>query len=164
MATFSFNASTVQPQDSFSPIPAGDYIAQVTDSTLKPTKAGTGMILNLTWTILDGQFVNRKVFDRINVQNQNPEAEKIGQRQLSSICHATGVMQLNDTNQLHGRPCKITVKIRKDDNYGDSNEVKAYAAAAGSMPAAPAAATPWAQPAAAPAPAAPSAAPWARQA
>jgi hypothetical protein len=137
MAILNFDASTVQPQDSFSPIPAGDYIAQVTDSSIKPTKSGTGMILNLTWTILDGQYANRKVFDRINIQNQNPEAEKIGQRQLSSVCHAANVMKLQDSNQLHGRPCKITVKIRKDEQYGDSNEVKGYAAAGASQSAAP---------------------------
>jgi hypothetical protein len=135
MASLNFDASTVQPNDSFSPIPAGSYIAQVTDSSIKPTKSGSGTILNITWTILDGKFANRKVFDRINIANQNPEAEKIGQRQLSSICHAAGVLKLQDSNQLHGKPVKITVKIRQDAQYGDSNEVKAYESA-GAMPAA----------------------------
>jgi hypothetical protein len=134
MASLNFDATTVQPNDSFSPIPAGSYIAQVTDSQIKPTKSGSGTILNLTWTILDGQFVNRKVFDRINIANQNPEAEKIGQRQLSSICHAAGVLKLQDSNQLHGKPVKITVKIRQDAQYGDSNEVKAYESAGGAAP------------------------------
>lgn len=128
MAMLNFDATTVQPNDSFSPIPAGDYIAQITNSELKPTKAGNGMILNLTWTVLDGMYANRKIFDRVNVQNQNPEAEKIGQRQLSSICHTLGVMKLQDSNQLHGKPCKIKVKIRQDAQWGDSNEVKGYEA------------------------------------
>lgn len=171
MAQINFNAANVQPASSYDPIPAGDYIAQITDSSIKPTKAGTGMILNLTWTILDGQYVNRKVFDRVNVANQNPEAEKIGQQQLSSICHATGVLQLQDSNQLHGRPCKIKVKIRKDEQYGDSNEVKGVSAIAqgvGFVAAAPAAAgaagAPWQAPAAAAPAQAPAGAPWARNA
>lgn len=130
MAAITFNAQAVAPQQSFDVLPAGDYIAQITDSSIKPTKSGTGMILSLTWTILDGQFVNRKVFDRINVANQNPEAERIGQSQLSSICHAVGVLNLQDSNQLHGRPCKIKVKVRKDEQYGDSNEVKGVSAVA----------------------------------
>lgn len=159
MASLNFNAANVQPQDDFSPIPAGDYVAQVTDSSIKPTKSGSGMLLNLTWTILSGQFANRKVFDRVNIQNQNPEAEKIGQRQLSAICHAAGVMQLQDSNQLHGRPCSITVKIRQDAQYGDSNEVKAYKAAGQVAAQAPA----FAQQAPA-ANAASSAPPWAKQA
>lgn len=135
MAFLNFDATSVQPNDSFAPIPAGTYIAQITDSSIKPTKSGTGTMLNLTWTILDGQFANRKVFDRINVQNANHEAEKIGQRQLSSICHATGVMKLQDSNQLHGKPVKITVKIRQSAEWGDSNEVKSYESAGGVSPA-----------------------------
>lgn len=146
MAQLQFNAANVAPQASFDVIPAGDYIAQITESSIKPTKSGSGTVLNLTWTIIDGQFSNRKVFDRVNIQNQNPEAEKIGQSQLSSICHAAGVLNLQDSNQLHGRPCKIKVKIRKDEQWGDSNEIKGYSAA-GPVAAAPAA--PFAQPAAA---------------
>lgn len=169
MALLNFNAANVQPTSSFDPIPAGDYIAQITDSSIKPTKSGTGMVLNLTWTILDGQYVNRKVFDRLNVQNQNPTAEKIGQEQLSAICHATGVLQLQDSTQLHARPCKIKVKVRKDEQYGDSNEVKGVSATAqGASFAAPAAAhaaaAPWQGQAAAPAPVPAAAAPWARNA
>lgn len=170
MAAINFNAASVAPQQSFEPLPAGDYIAQITESSIKPTKSGTGMVLNLTWTILDGQYTNRKVFDRVNVANQNPEAERIGQSQLSAICHAIGVMNLQDSNQLHGRPCKIKLKVRKDDQYGDSNEVKGVSAvgnmpSAGQVPFAPQqqapAAAPWGQQPAAPAPAA---APWANKA
>lgn len=166
MASFNFNAQNVAPQSAFDPLPAGDYIAQITDSSIKPTKAGTGMSLSLTWTILDGQYVNRKVFDRINVQNQNPEAEKIGQSQLSAICHATGVMNLQDTQQLHMRPCKIKLKIRKDEQYGDSNEVKGVSAATGAPASSSAPFGNVSQPSAstAPAPAAQAAAPWARSA
>lgn len=162
MAQLNFNAATVQPSQSFDPLPAGDYIAQITESSIKPTKAGTGMMLNLTWTVLDGQFANRKIFDRINVANQNPEAERIGQQQLSAICHAVGVLNLQDSNQLHGRPCKIKVKVRKDEQYGDSNEVKGVSAVAGAAPAA--AGAPWqasAAPAASPAAPAAGTPPWA---
>lgn len=154
-----FNPQTVAPQNSFDPVPAGDYIAQITESSIKPTKSGSGTVLNLTWTIIDGQFTNRKIFDRVNIQNQNPEAERIGQSQLSSICHAVGVTNLQDSNQLHGRPVKVKVKIRKDEQYGDSNEIKGYSAS-GPVAAAPAA--PFAQPAvAAPAAATP---PWVKTA
>jgi hypothetical protein len=126
MASLNFDASQVSPKDE--PIPAGDYVAQIRDSEIKDTKAGTGQVLRLTWVILDGPFVGRTVFDRINVQNQNPTAEKIGQQTLSSICHTLGVLRLQDSIQLHNIPCKISVKIKKDDQYGDSNEIKGYSA------------------------------------
>jgi hypothetical protein len=163
MASLNFDASQVSPKDE--PIPAGDYVAQIRDSEIKDTKAGTGQVLRLTWVIIDGPFVGRTVFDRINVQNQNPTAEKIGQQSLSSICHTLGVMRLQDSIQLHNIPCKISVKIKKDDQYGDSNEIKGYSAIGGQRPAFAAPQQPMQQPAyQQPAPQQPagSAPPWAR--
>lgn len=136
MAYMHFDSSQIAPQDDITPIPAGTYNAVIEDSEVTPTKAGTGQVLRLTWRVLDGPYINRKVWDRINVQNQNPTAEQIGQRALSSICHATGVLQFQDTSQLHGIPVQIKVSIRKDQTgqYSDSNEVKAYAAAHATAP------------------------------
>ena len=127
MAQLNHTVSSTPPTNSFDPIPAGDYIAQITDSNIKPTKAGTGMILNLTWTILDGPFANRKVFERLNIVNQKPDTERYARDQLDRICYAVGVKgAVRDSNQLHGRPCKIRVKIRKDEGYGESNDVTGY--------------------------------------
>lgn len=155
MASISFNAANVAPSTSFDLLPAGWYNAVVAESTIKPTKSGSGQVLNLQFRVLDGQFANRVVFGRINVQNQNPVAEEIGQRDLSSLCHAVGVLQLTDTAQLHNKPVQIKVKVRKDDTgqYEDSNEISQYKAVAGGQafqaaavpaaaPSKPAAATP----------------------
>ena len=54
MAFISFNATQVQPQASFDPIPAGKYICQIVESEIKSTKAGTYQQLALTWEVLDG--------------------------------------------------------------------------------------------------------------
>ena len=156
MAQINFNAANVAPQEAFSVIPAGQYIAQIEESEIKATKSGTGQMLKLKYRVLDGQYKNRIVFSNVNIVNQNPEAEKIGQRQLSGICHAVGVLQLQDTAQLHNKPVKIKVKVRVDDTgkYDDQNEVAAVEAAA------PGLVVPTA---AAPAPAG-NAAPWAKRA
>lgn len=128
MANLNFNAATVEPDTGFTLIPAGVYTAQITDSKVYPTKANTGTILELTFQILEGQQHNRLVWARINIQNANPKAEEIGKRQLSSICHAVGLLQLQDSTQLHGKPMKIRVKITKDDQYGDKNEINGFEA------------------------------------
>lgn len=158
MSSFLFDASKVEPQESFEPIPAGTYIAVIEESEVKTTKAGNGQYLKLRWKILDGQYKGRVLFGNLNVSNTNAEAERIGQRQLSALCHAVGVLQLQDTQQLHAKPVKIKVKIRTDETgkYGDQNEITAYESAGATAA--------FAVPAAAPsAPAAP-AAPWARRA
>ena len=142
MAQITFNAAAVIPKKSFEPIPAGSYLVSISESAIKPNSKGTGQLLNLTFDVLDGAHKGRKIFDRLNVQNSNPVAEKIGQEALSAICHATGVLQLADTNQLHGKPIVVKVKIRKDDTgqYEDSNEVTGYMPANGALPATSAAA------------------------
>ena len=134
MATFNFDATTVQPQQSFSVLPAGKYIAQVVGSDVKTNKSNTGQYLSLQFEILDGEFKGRRVFSNITVNHQNITAQEIGQSQLSSLCRAVGVMQLTETSQLHGRPLKIDVKIRQDSQYGDQNDVKGFESAAGAAP------------------------------
>lgn len=126
MANINFNAQNVEPDAGFSLIPAGVYTAQITDSKIYPTKAGTGTILELTFQILEGQYHNRLVWARINIQNQNQTAEQIGQKQLSSICHAVHVMQLQDSTQLHNKPLRIRVKVKPDDGYGEKNEINGF--------------------------------------
>lgn len=163
MAFLNFNAEAVEPQQSFEPIPAGTYHAAITESEIVNTKSGTGQMLKVTWQVIEGPLAGRKVFDRLNIANNNPKAEEIGQRQLSALCHAAGVLKLQDTQQLHGIPVAIKVTIRKDDTgqYSDSNEVKDYRAIPGGKPmaSAPGTLTPPAPYAAAPAAAAQ--APWA---
>lgn len=156
MASFSFDATKVAPQDSFDPIPAGSYIAQVEESEVKPTKSGSGQRLNLKVRILDGNYKNRVIFNGLNIVHNDKTVEDIGQRQLSSLCHAVGVLQLTDTSQLHMKPMKIKVKIKEDKTgqWGDSNEITNYEGVQGASIA------PVAAPAAPSAPAAP----WARKA
>ena len=128
---FSFDATSVSPQESFAPLPAGTYNAVVEDSELKATKSGTGQILNLKWRVLDGQYANRIIFDRINVSNQNKTAEEIGQRQLSALCHAINTLKVSDSSQLHNKPCAIKLAIRTSEGYDPQNEVKGYSAVSG---------------------------------
>lgn len=130
MAAINFDASAVSPDIAFGPIPAGQYIAQIVDSDLKTNRAGTGQYIALQIEILDGEFKGRRVFSNLTISHTNKTAEQIGQAQLSALCRAVGVMQLTDTAQLHGRPIKITVRIRKDEKYGESNEVTGFETAA----------------------------------
>ena len=165
MAQLNFDASTVAPNTGTADaIPAGWYNVQIDQSEMKPTKDGSGAYLELRLAVLDGQYVGRKVFARLNLRNNNATAVEIAYKDLSAICHAVGVMQVQDSSQLHGRPMKIKVSVRAaTGEYEASNEVKAYKNinenVGGPAAGAPAAgsATPWG---AAPQAAAPAAMPW----
>lgn len=132
MALFNFNAESVEPsQNNFDPIPAGNYLAQIITSDINTTRSGSGQILNLQFQVLEGEYKGRIIFCNLNIQNTNETAERIAQENLSAICRAIGVKQLQDTIQLHNKPMMIKVKIRKDDQYGDRNEAYRFDAIPG---------------------------------
>jgi len=132
MAKLNFDASQVAPSEALEAIPAGWYNAQMTASEMKPTSDGTGAYLQAEFTVLSGDYAGRKLFDRINLQNKNPVAVEIGYKTLSAICHAVGVIQVQDSQQLHGRPLQLKVSLRAagpgadGKHYEASNEVKGY--------------------------------------
>jgi len=124
-----FNANEVEPSASFEAIPAGKYLAAITDSEMKPTKNGGGSYLQLTFTIIEGEYKGRVLWARLNLNNSNATAVKIAQSDLSSVCRAVGVMQPHDSCELHNIPLLITVKVKKrSDNDDLTNEVKGYEA------------------------------------
>ena len=168
-----FDASTVPEQQEFTALPEGQYVMIATSSEWKPTKSGTGKYLQFVYEVLDGPFKGRKIWARLNLQNQNQTAVDIAQRELAALCRAVGVIKPTNSAELHNRPFLASVGIEVDDRKRESNSVKKYEAVgtAGSMAAAPApvaqaAAPAWGSPAPAPAPAPAAAAsatpPWKR--
>lgn len=126
MAIFAqtFDANTVEPSN-FDVFPAGKYLAQIVSSEMRPTKDGRGQYLFLELDILEGQFAGRKLFDRLNLVNDNPDTVDIATRTLSSICRATGQMQVKDSEQLHLIPLIADVRVRPPKGqYGESNSIR----------------------------------------
>ena len=122
-----FDATQVDPSTSFDPIPAGKYLAAITESEMKPTKNGSGSYLQLTFTIIEGEYRGRMLWARLNINNPNATAVKIAKSELSAVCHAVGVMQPHDSVELHNLPLVINVKVKKrSDNDELTNEIKGY--------------------------------------
>ena len=122
------------PEDdrNFEPIPAGQYRMQIIESRIEDTKSGTGQMLTLTLEIIDGPYANRRIWDRLNIRNENPDAQRIAQRALADLCLAIGVGQLRDTEELHFKifTARVTIQPDKSGQYGPQNRVR-YAAAKG---------------------------------
>ena len=126
MAIFAqtFDANSVEPSN-FDVFPAGKYLAQIVSSEMRPTKDGRGQYLFLELDILEGPFAGRKLFDRLNLVNDNPDTVDIATRTLSSICRATGQMQVKDSEQLHLIPLIADVRVRPPKGqYGESNSIR----------------------------------------
>ena len=122
-----FDANQVEPARDFDPIPAGKYVAVITGSEMKATKAGTGSLLQLTFQIIEGEFKNRLLWTRLNLDNPNATAVKIARGELSAICRAVGVLAPNDSVELHDLPLVIHVRCKKRTDTGEIvNEIKGY--------------------------------------
>lgn len=123
----SFDARTVEPNSSPDPVPAGWYTVVMVQSEVKPTRSQDGAYLECGFRIAEGPHAGRMVYDRLNLHNPNPTAVEIAYRTLSAICHATGVMQVNDSQQLHNIPLQAKVTVRPaTDQYAASNDIKGY--------------------------------------
>ena len=142
-----FDANEVEPTTDFDPVPAGKYVAVITDSEMKPTKSGTGSYLELTFQVIEGEFKNRMLWSRLNLDNPNATAVQIARGELSSLCRAVGVMAPNDSVDLHNLPLVVTVKCKKREDTGEIvNEIKGYGkreAAAGQTAQAESHVAPW---------------------
>lgn len=175
-----FDATQIAPQQPMEAVPQGWYSVVLTDGEIKPTEGGEGRRMNLEWTITDGQYKGRKIFDGFNYKHSNPQTQQIAAGQVSAICHAVEVFNLTDITQLLNRPHQIKVGIEpakcvdadgfdcpvgtpNSKQYEPRNTFKGAKAGSAPAPAAgaggPAPAWVPGAPAAAPAPA-PTGAPW----
>ena len=82
-----FNANEVEPADELEPIPTGKYVAVITDSEMKPTKSGSGNYLQLTFQVIEGEYANRLLWVRLNLENPNSTAVEIA---MKTACLHTG--------------------------------------------------------------------------
>jgi hypothetical protein len=128
---------TEVPEDerSFAPLPAGDYLCQVVESDVAPTKSGSGELLKLTIEVMDGPFSNRKLWENLNIRNDNPDAQRIAQRALADLCQAVGVGAIRNSEELHFKPFVARVDLDKKDP--ERNRIKRYKPRPGSAAAAP---------------------------
>lgn len=151
MAQLNFDARQVAPQTGFEPVPAGWYNVVIDETEMKPTKEGNGSYLKVRYSILDGQYAGRKIYGMITLQNSNPQAVEIGLKQLSAVAHAVGHLLVQHSEELHGKPLKIKVKIRNDKTgeYEPQNSITQWEninAQVGDTAAPAAGAAPFAQP------------------
>jgi hypothetical protein len=155
-----FNANEVQPNEGFDVIPEGWYPAVITESEKKATKNGNGHLLALTLVLLEeaGKYKNRKAWDRLNLWNPSAKAVDIARGTMSAICRAVGRLTPNDSSELHDLPLLIHLKVERNSETGNmQNVIKGYKAI---NPPTNSSATGKPSPSPSPAPANGNAAPW----
>jgi hypothetical protein len=117
MAELNFNAQGQAQLEERSLFPACWYVMAITATDLTPTKKGDGRYISVEYTVLAPDWAaHSKHYDNVNIQNPNPVATEIGQKTLSSMCHATGVLNVQNTEQLHNIPIGVKLVVKGDEN------------------------------------------------
>ena len=144
-----FDATAPENQRTSSVVPAGEYVAIMTESEKKQTNAGDGAYLNCKFQIVRGEFQNRIVFKKFNLwlAAHKEQALQIARGEFSEFCRAVNVPTPKDSSELHNKPCQIKVKVKKSDDYGDQNDISGFKPVGNQVPAAAAVASssgnPW---------------------
>jgi len=122
------------PDNELTVIPAGWYVASITEATVKLTKRGDGQYLSVRYTVLGPAYQGRSVYGNVTLRNTNETAIKIGRAQLKELMGAIGLAQLSDTDQLVGATLQIRVAVKDDEQYGQSNDVRGWKPAGAQPP------------------------------
>ena len=77
MAQLNFDASKVDPAQPFEAIPSDKYTVEITKSELKPIKTGGGSYLEIEYTVLEGEYKGRKVWDRLCLNHSNKKPYRL---------------------------------------------------------------------------------------
>ncbi len=111
-----FDARNVDPTQSVPQLPVGRHPVVITHSELKENKNKDGGFLELILTITEGPAKGQSGAYRLNLYHSNGQTVEIAYRQLSAICHAVGVYQVQDSQQLHNLPFMVDVGLQKSED------------------------------------------------
>lgn len=131
MSNFNFNPSEHGDMGGGNLLPKGEYEAVISKAEMTPTKAGDGEYIDMEFTVIGGEFENRKLWEKLNVINPNPKAVEIANKALATICRKLNIEQLTNLTQLLNKPIKLIVGIKLDNQYGDKNKIFNYGTARG---------------------------------
>lgn len=140
MQPYNFDATNIQPQQGVGSHPVGTFPFVVTNTFGQDTKAKDGAMLCVVFTSNIGSITNR-----YNLFNISEPAMEIAKKELSALCHATGVFKLtilDSNNQLlpydqwarEIRNARGVMEIGPQTNDPKYNEVKKVFDQAGNEP------------------------------
>lgn len=100
---------------SFEPLPTGTYTAIVSGDKSSYTKAGDEM-LTMEYTIIDGEFNNRRVWTNLNVGHSEKATADRALADLKALSVACNIFTLQNTAELRDIPFTLKLGQRQKNN------------------------------------------------
>ena len=121
-----FNAKNIPTASAgFDVQPAGRYKVELISASvvLTAAKSEKAQRVLIVAQILEGELTGKKIALGINYKNPSPICEQIGQTQISSICHATGKIEIKDVQEWLHIPFMLKIKVKAaTDDFAASND------------------------------------------
>lgn len=107
------------------PLPPGVYHGVVTRMEQKPTSKN-GVFEEAEFDItFPANYANRKFWDRFNIVNDSPQAERIGQEAIADLGKACGISgPIGDDQALVGREVMLEIYVQPPKPYVDKSGVQ----------------------------------------
>ncbi len=99
----------------FDPLPPGEYPVKIVKSSDQITKNKKGKMWKLEFDVLSGKFKGRKVWENLLLEHESEMAVKIANEKLATICRAVGKLNIVNTEELHGFPMIVKLKVTPGD-------------------------------------------------
>jgi len=118
-----FDATQYDPTQGGGQLPLGRHPVVIETSEVKASKAGDSGYLQLNLRVTEGPAVGETGPMRFNLYHSNAKTVEIAHKQLSAVCHVTGVFALSDSAQLHNIPFVVEVGAQSDPKYTEVKRV-----------------------------------------
>ncbi len=128
MALIDVDLDTLPDSDA---VPAGRYKLRIDEVTAPKFDKNNIKFVGITYTIIEGEYINRKV--------PEPYVPLTGKSTLKKITKAAGFgnRQLKDTDELVTLTLEAYLRVEKSDEFGEQNRIATYAVPGETAPAAP---------------------------
>ena len=121
-----FDPEQEEGSSAFAPLPRDVYTAEIVSAVAGTTKNGLGYSVKLTWSVTEGDYENRVVFQNILIQHESADAMRYGRQKFKDVLAALGIKEaVTDLSVLLRKPARICVIIREDKSgqYPAKNEI-----------------------------------------
>jgi len=121
-----FDTENEEASPGFELLPRDRYKAEIVSAKAGATKNGKGYSVVLNWSIVEGDYEHRTLFQNILIQHESPDAQKFGRQKFKDVLNALGIKNaVSDLSVLLHKPCLIGVIVRQDKSgqYPDKNEI-----------------------------------------
>lgn len=133
MSNISFNISQealdASASTDYTPIPEGSYNATIFDIKQEFVKAGPNEgkpRFNIQFKLSDAPYANRRVFGYVALYAAGDFWKTKAFFSALGIDMAAGTFVVPDAQDLLGKPIGVRVKVGKDQNGADRNEVAGF--------------------------------------